>query len=308
MTPDEFKDDAEFEAFLHGKGELAELLRAVPQPSPPAELDAAVLAAAETALATGSRAAANDAVIPPAQSTPPSFIARWRWPLGLAASVVLMIPIFMLQWQGRFVPETEMAAATPAPESMTQRAPAERAEKDADFSQLAKSDAAKQPRAMRDAAPRPNTKTKNAMPGAAPSVGGAVSEKKEAPAQAPITIAQAPDAGPQAFPQPAAPPPPAAAPASARSNAAPAEMLGSAAGDTVMAAKRAAPAPQSEAQSAMPVPDKPEVWLARIEKLKRDGTPRQTLDEWVKFKRAYPDYPVPKPLAAQIEELKKEPR
>lgn len=78
--------------------ELTALLASLPQPSPSAELDAAILADAETALATPVAAipvamAANDSAdgavrtLPLKKST--DYLTRWRIPLGLAAAVVL---------------------------------------------------------------------------------------------------------------------------------------------------------------------------------------------------------------------------
>lgn len=79
----------------HHDEELNALLAALPQPSPSAELDAAILADAEQALATPSAKplAANDSAngvvrtLPAKKST--DYLARWRIPLGLAAAVLL---------------------------------------------------------------------------------------------------------------------------------------------------------------------------------------------------------------------------
>ena len=80
--------------------ELTTLLAALPQPSPPAELDAAILADAEQALATpvavipvAKAMAANDSAngvvrtLPVKKTT--DYLTRWRIPLGLAAAVLL---------------------------------------------------------------------------------------------------------------------------------------------------------------------------------------------------------------------------
>ena len=79
----------------HHDEELNALLAALPQPSPSAELDAAILADAEQALATplAKPLAANDSAngvvrtLPAKKST--DYLARWRIPLGLAAAVLL---------------------------------------------------------------------------------------------------------------------------------------------------------------------------------------------------------------------------
>ena len=79
----------------HHDEELNALLAALPQPSPSAELDAAILADAERALATplAKPLAANDSAngvlrtLPAKKST--DYLTRWRIPLGLAAAVLL---------------------------------------------------------------------------------------------------------------------------------------------------------------------------------------------------------------------------
>jgi hypothetical protein len=82
----------------HHDEELTALLAALPQPSPPAELDAAILADAQQALATPvavipAAMAANDSAngvvrtLPVKKTT--DYLTRWRIPLGLAAAVLL---------------------------------------------------------------------------------------------------------------------------------------------------------------------------------------------------------------------------
>ena len=79
----------------HHDEELTALLAALPQPSPPGELDAAILADAQQALATplAKPVAANDSgdgvvrTLPAKKST--DYLVRWRIPLGLAAAVLL---------------------------------------------------------------------------------------------------------------------------------------------------------------------------------------------------------------------------
>ena len=80
----------------HQDEELTALLASLPQPSPSGELDAAILADAETALATPVAVvpvAANDsadgAVRTLPARKPTDYLTRWRIPLGLAAAVLL---------------------------------------------------------------------------------------------------------------------------------------------------------------------------------------------------------------------------
>lgn len=79
----------------HHDEELTALLAELPQPSPPAELDAAILADAQQALATplAKPVAANDSVDGVVRTLPAKksidYLTRWRIPLGLAAAVLL---------------------------------------------------------------------------------------------------------------------------------------------------------------------------------------------------------------------------
>lgn len=83
-------DDAQFEAFLRGEGDLARQLQALPQPSPSAELDAAILERARLAVVQQDRAAANDpgVVQPNNPHLARSVGMRWRVPAGIAAAVL----------------------------------------------------------------------------------------------------------------------------------------------------------------------------------------------------------------------------
>ncbi|MDF3035516.1 MAG: hypothetical protein K0S28_790 [Paucimonas sp.] len=91
----------ELDLFLQREDDLSELLRGLPQPLPPSALDAAVLADAARAVERSRMplpVAANDAVVPEsARVKQPSFATRWRVPLGVAASIVIALPIFLLK-------------------------------------------------------------------------------------------------------------------------------------------------------------------------------------------------------------------
>jgi hypothetical protein len=97
IDQDQDKDDADFEAFLRGEGDLAEGLDALAQPSPSATLDAAILARARADVERDERNArlqrdaqrareANEARGQAANDAP----ARGRWgvPAGIAATVL----------------------------------------------------------------------------------------------------------------------------------------------------------------------------------------------------------------------------
>lgn len=89
-------DDAEFEVFLKGEGDLARALQGVPQPSPSAALDAAILGRIRTSMEQQQGAAAND----PGEGLPAPRLARglgmrWRVPAGIAASA--LVGLFAMQ-------------------------------------------------------------------------------------------------------------------------------------------------------------------------------------------------------------------
>jgi len=60
-------------------------------------------------------------------------------------------------------------------------------------------------------------------------------------------------------------------------------------------------APPGKAEST----PRAEAWLSAIDEMLKAGLRQDALEEWEKFKRAYPDYPVPEKLSAQIRLLKK---
>lgn len=89
-------DDAEFEAFLKGDGELSRALQGMPQPAPSAALDAAILGRIRTSMEQQQQAAAND----PGEAVPTPRLARglgmrWRVPAGIAASA--LVGLFAVQ-------------------------------------------------------------------------------------------------------------------------------------------------------------------------------------------------------------------
>jgi hypothetical protein len=101
MSTDNLHDDAEFERFLAGEGELSAQLKGLPQAEPSADLDAAVFASIEAAMAAEKvqqveaepRPAANDPVGPAVSSSQRrrSLAYYWHWPVGVAAGILLML-------------------------------------------------------------------------------------------------------------------------------------------------------------------------------------------------------------------------
>jgi hypothetical protein len=88
-------EDAAFEEFLQGRGELVKQLKAMSQMTPSAALDAAILASARNAIEQEKRvkqAAANDPVAPRQKG----FMPRLRIPRGMAASLMVAVLVTVL--------------------------------------------------------------------------------------------------------------------------------------------------------------------------------------------------------------------
>ncbi|WP_211441691.1 hypothetical protein [Collimonas humicola] len=339
-------DDAEFEAFLQGEGELARQLRGLPQPSPSAALDAAILAQADALAKAEAPApqAANDALSgKAAKPGKPHFLMRWSTQLAMAACTVLAV-LATLRWQAEpavqpydAAPQAEPAAQPAAPIA----APPAAATAAVDMEPQAKPQLPQPKTAARKASP-PTTTTSEAKssaplniqdmqatpayapaPAPAPAPPSALSRQNYAAspsqpaspessasraraiimpaapvADVPAPVAPAPDANYSPPPAPAA-----AAPAPTYSSA-PAPALASGAGARALPTQsEMAPvvAPSGKAEST----PRAEAWLSAIDEMLKAGLRQDALEEWEKFKRAYPDYPVPEKLNAQIRLLKK---
>jgi hypothetical protein len=302
-TDDNLHDDAEFDAFLKGEGALAESLQAMAQPAPTAALDAAILARAQELMRAEQqpRAAANDPAPAGEPRLAPSFMMRMRVPVVLAASVLLSVMTIQL-WQ------TEPALNRPVVAEMI-IAPA--------------------------AAPPPEP------PLMQERAADAVAAK---PAPAPV-LAQTPPVV-AAIPAPAPTPAPAPAPVFARAPAEPAARAYEDRKDSPVAgyggenAKQEAEHKQLQpeitqrveitgsavarrvpAESAMPITsispaplatpalerDRPTIWLSAIDELIKAGLKHDAVEEWNKFNRAYPNYPVPEKTRAAIRDLTEAP-
>lgn len=110
------KPQDDLDAFLQGEDELSLLLREMPQPSPSARLDAAILAEAERAAARDQTppAAANDAVLPVSERIrKPSLATRWGVAVGLIAAAALTCLLLMLQSKPHIPRQPETPAQRP---------------------------------------------------------------------------------------------------------------------------------------------------------------------------------------------------
>lgn len=286
--------DDGFELFLQRQDELSRQLQSLPQPAPSAELDAAILAKVEAELARSAAtdAAANDPALPGAAASPlPGFLSRWRTPLSMAASVML-VTLVLLRWQTQADNPVPLVVAQ-APEQTPQQALPQAATTAAPPAQ---------PRAGRE-------KTDGKMLAARPQAADAArTEVTTSNTQ----IAQAPDAGREA--EAALQIAQADTQDAARKTYAPAPAPTSAPVPTAIARAEvpvaAAPAPAAirppVTDSALPNnPEKAKAWLALIDELLKADLRQDALAEWEKFRKAYPQYPVPEKFEARIKALKK---
>jgi hypothetical protein len=344
--------DEEFEALLQGRGELADLLRAMPQPEPSAELDATILANAQAALQS-TASAANDPVIPeggkPARI---SFVRRWKIPLAFAASALLALHMIGFQsfpnWANHdaamsrsepaAAPATaptaglasEMSTAAPAPQAATETPPAAaQAERRKEHDTTRMQERAAIASADEAAKKAKARESENAIPPVAMADPKVMATVKPEPPPAAAASAEQPLATgglEQA---------PAKAYSGARAEQSTAARVlakretgeaGSAANTTIAAApaaaappytmrslpEPAAAAPAGEAKAAaadtaapVDIRKDPKTWLTRIDKLLKADSKKEALDEWTKFRQAYPTYPVAKELTDRIDTLKK---
>ncbi len=301
-------DDKDFDAFLRREGDLAQRLQELPQAEPSAALDAAILAAAKADLEKAGnlsqpRAAANDAVAGGGQVLAPSFIRRWRIPLGLAASLLVTVQLVRLEL-------TDEQTLPNAPAILLERAPAPAPA----VIQQDKMVAEVRGPELKSVSEEKRKKVRSNVPPAVPQK-PAVASDIVAPAEAPL-LAREPAPVSTPAPQPAFAPAPIAAPTPARA-VAPVENdalkseagAGSASGGSVTdqraaAAPAPAPAPMVAAKSA-PAPNPADDWLAKIDALLKAGSRHEALLEWRKFRNAYPDYAVPEAFKEKMQALDK---
>jgi hypothetical protein len=269
-------DDAEFEAFLKGEGTLARRMKAVAQPSPSAELDAAILARATLDMAREPRPAAAGAVAP-APRPGRSLSWRWRVPAGIAATVLAGV-IANQSWR-----DNDAAKLAPQPVLAEAPAAAPEAPKSVASPPAAAAPAMPAPKAQAAAKPAPVF----AAAPAAPVATDAVEARDVAVAPAPAQAAPAP------------PPPPSlereaslfARQADARlKKEVLAESNKTVAGKpaSMLAANEEIIVTGSRAGVRQPQP-----WLEQIDALLKAGREGEARQQWLSFRAAYPDHPVP---------------
>lgn len=316
---DDHMDDAEFEAFLEGKGELADLLRQLPQPAPSPILSEKILADAEAALAKTT--SANDTVMPDAagQPLPPHFLRRAGKPLALVASVALAVAAG-LQWYGH----ASQDSALPAGAVLVAKAPSIEVQPHAQPAEPPRAELQRAEPPSVEARQAPSTPhvpvaPKTAAPKTAASgtqsTGAVVQDKasieherQEQQQDAARMLAQADSerhdtmlktrdapletrlSTPAANMIAAAPPPP-SLPLPTHAVEAPTRSIDVTA--------------EHAGRMKAVVGEKAQAWLERIDELIKQDKRDEALRSWDDFRKQYPNYPVPEKLSGRINALKK---
>ena len=263
--------------------QLDSAYREMPRDEPSAALDERIRAAALRAVGAGpqSVAAAHQR----------SIFARWRVPLSLAASILLVVTVTLMVQEEERTPGNERAAppapvAVPPPESP--RAPP-RVPKSAEIKHPSQTSAAGRV-AGEESPPVRSLEMRK--------------ERAREPASPQVTIPS--DAAP-APPTAAPAPPPATAPTAAPSpvlresgaiQSAPSprpDQLQQLRGVEASGAAPAGAAPSAASDAA--ALRSPEDWIAAIRLLKSQGRETEATAELAEFRRRYPDYVLPPDLA-----------
>ncbi|MDB5907192.1 MAG: hypothetical protein JWP34_1306 [Massilia sp.] len=279
-------NDPELDAFLKGEDELSRRLKALPQPAPSAEFDAAILARSQAQMAREQRpAAANDASDGVASKAPMARLGlRWRVPAGIAATVLAGV-LTHHAWQGSTNTDRVGEMLGSGSTNLTPSLPAP-------------------PVQQVETAPAPQEKVTPAPPGhrqpAARRTAPAVVEPPLPPPPPPsASMLEA---------RPVSPPPTKAFSYSAPVFAAPAPVAAMATEERrtveVIGRRNVAPVTAKSGELPTQAPD-PKTWLAAIDAMLEAGLQRDTLEEWDKFRAAWPDYPVPAATREKINALRK---
>ena len=307
-------DDAEFDAFLKGEGALSRSLQSMPQATPGAALDAAILQRARDLMAQEARPqAANDA----GASTPAPRIAglgwRWRVPAGIAATVLAGVfahqafqatqdmesqvgmpappqdQVLILQPSAAPAPSPQLDMAVPAPPaSKALPAPESRASAPAPLPLPL-------PRPSQVAVPA--SEAAAAQPTQRVEVTGSAFKRSNAESSMPVTVLEKPELS---APAPAPAPMADSAPASSANreekqrqelNANVARSIQTETANASRGANLAAAGPDE--------------WLEEIEAMIGSGKDDQLLEQWGRFRKRYPDYPVPQTTTERIDAIRK---
>jgi hypothetical protein len=272
--------------------------RATPREEPPVELDERIRAAARRAVSTGPQSLEARA------RAERSWIARWRVPVSLAATVVIVVTLTVMTQEEESrrarldaplngPPPSPAAETAPPPEPEQEALP-----RDAQAAQRRPPPAA--PAAREERAPaETQAPAKLESPAAAGTLSNAL-EKHQADVPAPVAPATQRAPSVPATPAsvaPAAQPAPSTAPAPAMGAAPSGEASAPLSRERTLAerpgrADRSAAAPVVEAKRRTP-----EVWIEEIRRLRAQGRDADAAAELAEFRKRYPAYTLPDDLA-----------
>jgi hypothetical protein len=249
--------------------------RATPREEPPAELDERIRAAARRAVADGPRSSDAGARAPDRRS----WVARWRVPVSLAATVVIVVTLTVMmqdEESRRAKLDAQVNGPPPAAEAPQRAAPA---------AEGARTAVPRAPAEAPAAAPAPQAAEKLETPAAS----GALSQEREN--RQADTAAAVPPPAPAVQPAPAAPPAPAMRAVPSREAA---EAL---ARDRAVADRPGRMERGAMPDAAEPKARTPEGWIEEIRRLKAQGRDAEAALELVEFRKRHPDFALPPDLA-----------
>ncbi|RFP17557.1 hypothetical protein D0T24_05235 [Duganella sp. BJB480] len=294
MNPHDHTEDAEFEDFLKGEGDLARRLHDLPQPQPPEALSAAILARAAADMRGAGAESANDALHDAVPAAPPArhYLRRARVPLGLAASAVFAlfaVRVLMPQAVAPVEKEPVVVAAAPVEKAPPSAIEIESAPPPAPKAVQRKRSATRTTSATEIAAA---ADAERAAPSIAPSI-LAAPPIMAAPLAKRSAVFAAREESKQLVlqPEPGAEGPLLAAPAPLARAQAP-----------MMSAAASKPRPMSYFGAAAEAPPAQE-WLDRIAAMLKAGQTKEAQAEWLKFRMRYPDAEVPPELQRQLQAI-----
>lgn len=331
-------DDAEFDAFLKGDDALSRRFQAMPQAGPSAALDAAILQRARDLMAQEARPeAANDAGI----ATPVPRIAGrlgWRWRVPGAIAATVLAGVFAHQAfqasadmeRNTGMPAEETVVLPPAPAPVADAAPAPAPAPAAPVMEVMPEKRSAQPGVLADVPARAPLPAPVMLPPSKPVAMAPAAPAPPPAAAAPPVAAAAPAtddfvAGYSRQAPPAPAPAPEARAAAASESMQRVEVTGSsykrrdaesALGIAVqnreeMDAKSKKVVVTGSRIRSLASEMTPGEWFAVIEDMlekDKDGgkdKEKAVLAEWRKFRKMYPDYPVPETFEEQIRALEK---
>ncbi|MYN18059.1 hypothetical protein GTP81_14965 [Rugamonas sp. FT107W] len=301
MNPHDHTEDAEFEDFLKGEGDLARQLHDLPQPQPPAALSVAILARAAADMRSAGAEPANDALHDAAPAAAPArhYLRRARVPLGLAASAVFAlfaVRVLMPQAVAPVAKEPVVVAAAPVAEAPPPAIDIESAPQPPAPKAVQRKRSATRTAPATDIAAAADAERATPPVLAAPSIAPSILAAPQvmaAPLAKRSAVLAAREESKQLVlqPEPGAEGPLLAAPAPFARMQAP-----------MMSASASKPRPMSYFGAAAEDPPAPE-WLDRIAEMLKAGQTKEAHAEWLKFRMRYPDAEVPPELQRQLQAI-----